>query len=66
MLRGPSLLTIYPGSTAAQIGNEYVLTSVFDRLVPVILIIVIVVAIAEIGKQVWQLTKKETLVFVRK
>jgi hypothetical protein len=66
MLRGPSLLTLYPGATAAQIGNVYVLTSIFNKLVPVILIIVIVAAIFEIVKQVRQLTRKETFMFVRK
>jgi hypothetical protein len=66
MLRGPSLLTLYPGTTATQVGNEYLLTTIFDRLVPVILIIVIVAAIFEIVKQVRQLTRKETFMLVKK
>jgi len=48
MLRGPSLLTLYPGATTAQFNN--LLIGTFDRLVPFILIIVIVVSVVEIVK----------------
>ena len=64
MLRGPSLLSFYEDAVASEVGN--ILTKIFGMMIPTILIIVIVAAIFEIVKQVRQMIKKETLVFVRK
>jgi hypothetical protein len=64
MLRGPSLLNLYPSTLDADVGS--ILTKVFGIMIPVVLVIVIVVAIVEVVKQIWQLVKKETLVFARK
>ena len=64
MLRGPSLLSFYEDAVASEVGN--ILTKIFGMMIPTILIIVIVAAIFEIVRQVRQMIKKETLVFVRK
>jgi len=61
MLRGPSLLTLYPGTTATQFRN--LLTSTFDRLVPFILIIVIVVSVVEIVKDARHILRPRKAVY---
>ncbi|MGD8405861.1 MAG: hypothetical protein PVJ21_19550 [Anaerolineales bacterium] len=48
MLRGPSLLVLYSGTNAAELRT--LLTGTFERLVPVILLIVIVASVIEIVK----------------
>jgi hypothetical protein len=48
MLNGPSLLVLYSGTNAAEFRT--LLTGTFERLVPVILLIVIVASVVEIVK----------------
>lgn len=55
MLRGPSLLTSYPGAIESEAVNA--LTAVFSRMIPVILIIVIVASIIEIVKDIMSLLR---------
>ena len=64
MLHGPALLSFFDGAVDVEVGG--ILAKVFGTMIPVVLVIVIVLAVVEIVKQAWQLTKKETLVFVRK
>jgi len=55
MLRGPSLLTFYPGKTSMEVTEVF--TAVFRNMVPVILIIVIVLSAIEIVKDILRLLR---------
>jgi len=55
LLRGPSLLTFYPSTISAEVGNT--LTKVFGAMVPVVLLIVVVVSISEIVKDILRMLR---------
>jgi hypothetical protein len=62
MLRGPSLLTFYPDAITAGVGN--MLTSIFSRVVPMILAIVIVASGIEIVKDVMNMLRSGKAVHI--
>jgi hypothetical protein len=55
MLSGPSLLTFQPGAIDAELAN--LLTAIFTRLVPAILITVIVASVIEIVKDILRMLR---------
>lgn len=55
MLSGPSLVTFTPGAVNPELGN--LLTAIFTRLVPAILIVVIIVSIIEILKDILRMLR---------
>ena len=61
MLRGPSLLTFFPGTISTEVGN--VLKGVFSAMVPVVLIIVIIVSTVEIVKDVLRMLRPGKVIY---
>ena len=61
MLRGPSLLTFFPGTISTEVGN--VLKGVFGAIVPVVLTIVIIVSTVEIVKDILRMLRPGKVVY---